>query len=215
MADKENIKEKSTDKENTDGEMEKDTGDNKSPDDGSGLKKELEKARQEAKEEHERFLRLYAEFENYKKRSAREVSDFKKFANENLIKELLPVLDNMERALESSEEGDDAKESIIKGVKMTYEGILKILEKANVKPVESMGKPFDPAFHEAIGQEETDGDENMVVREFQKGYMLHDRLIRPAMVIVSKKKDKDAGKENQDNEDFGNQADGEVKIEIN
>ena len=115
----------------------------------------------------------------------------------------------MERALESSKDGDDAKESIIKGVEMTYEGILKVLEKANVKPVESLGKPFDPAFHEAIGQEETDGDENIVVREFQKGYLLHDRLIRPAMVMVSKKKSEDTGKE--DKENSGNQAEDEVK----
>lgn len=152
--------------------------------------KKLEAAQNEAKKEHENYLRLYADFENYKKRSAREIQDFRKFANESLIKELLPVVDNLERAIDSSNSaGEEADKSITQGVDMTLKEILKILEKFQAKPVEAMGKPFDPNFHEAIGQEESEEyEDNIVVKEFQKGYLLHDRLIRPSMVMVSKHK---------------------------
>ena len=153
--------------------------------------KKLKIAQQETKQENERFLRLYADFENYKKRSAREIQDFRKFANDALIKELLPVLDNLERAINSSNSvSEESDKSIAQGVDMTLKEILKILEKFHVKPVEAIGKPFDPNFHEAIGQEESEEyEDNIVIKEFQKGYLLHDRLIRPAMVMVSKRKE--------------------------
>jgi molecular chaperone GrpE len=153
------------------------------------MKEKLEAAEKELKEEKDRFLRFYADFDNYKKRSAREMDDFRKFANESLIKELLPVLDNLERAIHSSSSGEEADKSILEGVDMTLKEIMKILERFNVKPVQALGSPFDPNFHEAIGQEESDEHEdNTVLKEFQKGYMLHDRLIRPSMVLVSRRK---------------------------
>jgi molecular chaperone GrpE len=150
------------------------------------LEKKLAASEQALKEEHDRFLRMYAEFENYKKRSAREMNDFRKFANEYLIRELLPMIDNLERALAG--ETHDA-ESLMKGVNLILKEMVRILDKFNVKPLDTLGKPFNPNFHEAVGQEESEeyGD-NVVVREFQKGYLLHDRLIRPAMVLVSKKR---------------------------
>ncbi|RZB30809.1 MAG: molecular chaperone GrpE [Desulfobacteraceae bacterium Eth-SRB1] len=154
------------------------------------LDAKLETAEQEAKENYDRFLRVSAEFENYKKRSTREMSEFRKFSNESLIKEMLSVVDNLERALDS-QSNKQARTGLVEGVAMTLKEILNIFEKFSVKPVESLGKPFDPAIHQAVMQEETDGHpENIVTNEMQKGYMMHDRLIRPAMVVVSTSKEK-------------------------
>ncbi len=153
------------------------------------LESRLETAEQALQSEQDRFTRLYAEFENYKKRTAREMGEFRKYATESLIKELIPVVDNLERAISSSGEETQDKSCILEGVEMTRKEILRVLEKYQVKPIEAMGMPFDPNFHEAVGQEEseTEGD-NIVVRELLKGYTMHDRLIRPSMVIVSKAK---------------------------
>lgn len=157
------------------------------------LRNELEQVRKEAADEQDRLLRLSAEFENYKKRMNRQSDEFKKYANEALLKELLTVVDNLERAIVSTN-GDRsaAKEGcVVEGVEMTLNEILKILEKFNVRPIEARGKPFDPTYHEAMMQEETDEyPENTVINEFQRGYMIHDRLLRPAMVVVSKPKSK-------------------------
>lgn len=146
----------------------------------------LESVEQEAKEAHDRFLRVSAEFENYKKRSAREMDEFRKFANESLLREMLTVVDNLERALNSSNNDNQANSHIAEGVDMTLKEILKVFEKFNVKPIEALGKPFDPNFHQAAMQEETnEHPENTVLNELEKGYMIHDRLLRPAMVVVS------------------------------
>lgn len=151
------------------------------------LEEQLTAAQEEAKSSYDRFLRVSAEFENYKKRILRETSESKKFANETLLKELLSVVDNLERALNASKEDDTAAEGLIDGVEMTLKALLKIFEKFAVKPIEAQGKPFDPTYHQAMGQEKTDAHpENTVILEFQKGYTYHDRLLRPAMVIVAK-----------------------------
>jgi molecular chaperone GrpE len=148
---------------------------------------EIEQARQEAKENYDRFLRVSAEFENYKKRSSREMEDFRKYANEALIRELLTVVDNLERAIESCDGVDSAKNGIVEGVLMTHKEVLKILEKFHVQSIDALGKPFDPAFHQAVMQETSeDNIEQVVLKELQKGYMLHTRLLRPTMVVVSK-----------------------------
>ncbi|HMA66818.1 MAG TPA: nucleotide exchange factor GrpE [Desulfosalsimonadaceae bacterium] len=157
------------------------------------LKSELEQVRQEAKDEHDRLLRLSAEFENYKKRMNRQSDEFKKYANESLLKDLLTVVDNLERAITSTDgdRGVEKEGCVVEGVEMTLNEILKILRNYHVEPIEAKGKPFDPVYHEAMMQEETDEHpENTVVNELQKGYMLHDRLLRPAMVVVSKPKSK-------------------------
>ncbi len=146
----------------------------------------VEKLQERLDGEKDRFLRLSAEFDNYKKRIARETADFKKFANETLFKQLLTVVDNLERAISSGE--DEAEKSpILDGVKLTYKDILKIFDNFNVKPVDAEGKPFDPSYHQAIThQESPDHPDNTVIKELQKGYLMSDRLIRPSMVIVSK-----------------------------
>jgi molecular chaperone GrpE len=146
----------------------------------------LESVEQEAKEAHDRFLRVSAEFENYKKRSVREMDEFRKFANESLIREMLTVVDNLERALNSSNNDNQVNSHIAEGVGMTLKEILKVFEKFNVKPIEALGRPFDPNFHQAAMREETnERPENTVLNELEKGYMIHDRLLRPAMVVVS------------------------------
>lgn len=163
------------------------------------MEEKLKSAEQEAKENYDRFLRVSAEFENYKKRSAREMADFKKFANESLIKELLSVVDNLERAINSSANDEYVNSSVVEGVNMTLKEILKIFEKYSVKPIESLGKTFDPNFHQAISQEETEEHpENTVLKEFNKGYLMHERLIRPSLVVVSKAKVKSGNDDNKD-----------------
>lgn len=149
----------------------------------------VEALAQEAKETYDRLLRVSAEFENYKKRAAREMSDLRKYANENIAKAMLPVIDNLGRAIESSDNDGHGNRSLVEGVDMTLKEILKVLEQFGVKPFESVGEAFDPAFHQAVMQEETEEHpDNIVLTELQKGYMMHDRLLRPAMVIVSRKK---------------------------
>ncbi|MBW2590995.1 MAG: nucleotide exchange factor GrpE [Deltaproteobacteria bacterium] len=155
------------------------------------IQAELETAKQEAEETYDRFLRVSAEFENYKKRSVREMDDFRKYANQSLIKEMLAVVDNLERALNSSNGNSSNDKCMADGVNLTLKEILKVFEKFNVKPIESIGQPFDPTFHQAMMQEETDDyPENTVITELQKGYMIHDRLLRPSMVVVAAPKTK-------------------------
>ena len=150
-------------------------------------KSEVDALKEELAAEKDRVLRLSAEFENYKKRSSKELSDFKKFANESLFRQLLTVVDNIERAIGSAKDGETEVATLLEGVEMTHKEILKFLTTFNVKPVEAQGKAFDPAFHQAVTQQESeDHPENTVVAELQKGYLFHDRLIRPSMVVVSK-----------------------------
>ena len=146
----------------------------------------LEAKEQEAKETYERLLRVSADFENYKKRSARETEEFRKYANQTLLKEMLSVVDNLELAINSSNHGKKTDKNLIEGLNLTLNEILRVFEKFDVKPIEAQGQTFDPAFHEAVMREETDDfPENTVISEFQKGYLIHDRLLRPAMVVVA------------------------------
>jgi molecular chaperone GrpE len=137
--------------------------------------------------EKDRLLRLSAEFDNYKKRKQREIDEFRKFANESVFRQVLPVVDNLERAIDAAQNNADHV-SLLEGVRMTHKEIIKFLEMFNVKPVKADKEPFDPNFHQAVTRQETDEfAENTVVAVLQNGYLLHDRLIRPAMVVVSKR----------------------------
>jgi len=153
------------------------------------VEERLRAADARAEENYDRLLRVTAEFENYKKRMEREMNDFRKFANESLIKDILPIVDNLERALEIPYgNNENAFNGMLEGVQMTLKGLLESLEKSGVVPIDSLDKPFDPNFHQAVMQEESEGHpENTVSKELQKGYMMNDRLLRPAMVVVSKK----------------------------
>ncbi|MBP1749143.1 MAG: Protein grpE [Deltaproteobacteria bacterium] len=153
------------------------------------IKKELEEKDAKIKSLEERILYLQADFENFKKMKVKERQDTLKFGNETLIKELLPVLDNLELALKHSESTEDYK-GIHDGVKLILSEFMKVLEKAGIKQVDAIGQKFDPNFHEAFFQEEhEDMEPDTVVSELQRGYLLNDRLIRPSRVAVSKKPD--------------------------
>lgn len=135
---------------------------------------------------NDRLLRLHAEFENYKKRVARERGEFVRFANEGLLVELLPVLDSLEHAIATTRSGTDAP-GISEGLDIILRLFQSTLEKAGVKPIEALGHEFDPNFQQAVAQvESTDGRDNIAVEEIRKGYLLEGRLLRPAMVKVSK-----------------------------
>jgi len=155
------------------------------------LEAKLKSKEQEAKETYDRLLRVSADFENYKKRSAREMEEFRKFSNQSLIKEMLSVVDNLELAVNSANGNKAIDKGLLQGLEMTHNEILKVFEKFNVKPIDTEGQPFDPTFHEAVMQEETDEfAKNTVINELQRGYLIHDRLLRPAMVVVARSKEK-------------------------
>ena len=150
------------------------------------LRQQLESKETEAKNYYERFLRQAAELENYKKRSARERDDAIRYANESLLKDLLPVVDNLERAIAHASGGGNGK-PLVEGVEMVLRGLADVLTKHGAMPILAQGQPFDPTKHEAMTQVETDDHEpNSVVEELHKGYMLRDRLLRPALVSVAK-----------------------------
>ena len=141
---------------------------------------------QEVERLQDRLLRLQAEFENYKKRMAREKAEYLKFAHEGLILDFLPVLDNLERAVGAAR-AEVGSTPLLEGLDMIGRLFRSVLEKAGVKPMETVGQPFDPAYHQAVAQVETShGDANLVVEEIQKGYLIEGRVLRPAMVKVSR-----------------------------
>jgi len=146
----------------------------------------LDEAINKLQESEERVLRLAADFENAKKRLEREREISLKYAEENILRELLPGIDNIERAMDQGKEANSL-ESLLEGVELTRNGLLATLEKYGVKAIDSIGQPFDPNIHEAVAMEETgEMEPNKVLREFQKGYIYRDRLLRPSKVIVSK-----------------------------
>jgi molecular chaperone GrpE len=156
------------------------------PSDPAELQKQLVEKTQEAEENYARLLRLAADMENLKKRQEKERADLLLYANENLIKELLPVVDNLERALDHGRQAE-APEAWLQGIDLVYQGFLKALAKFGVTPLESVGQTFDPAFHNAVMQEETtESPDSNVTKELQKGYLMNQRLLRPAMVVVAR-----------------------------
>lgn len=149
------------------------------------LKAEISQIKQDKDEMHQQLLRTQAEFENFKKRSRKEKEAERKYKAEALATELLPAIDNFERALQV--EVTEATESFVDGISMVYRQIKDALKEHDVVEIESVGKEFDPNLHHAVMQVENEEMEsNMVAEELQKGYMLKDKVIRPAMVKVNK-----------------------------
>lgn len=146
----------------------------------------LQTALTEAADNKDLYLRALADLENYRKRAQREKEDAMRFANDNILRNIIPVLDNLERAIEHARTATDDQGSLLEGVEMTLGQFHKVLEASGVTPVAAMGQTFDPNFHQAMGQIPT-GDQppNTVVQELQKGYLLNSRLLRPAMVMVA------------------------------
>ena len=148
------------------------------------LEEQLAAKEKEASENWDRFLRERADLENYRKRVNREKEELLNYGNKSLIEEILPVVDNLERALAHASE--DGLGALVEGIRMTHGMLLNSLKKFGVSPLETSGVPFDPAFHQAMAQIPTDDHApNTVIEEYQKGYKLKERLLRPAMVTVS------------------------------
>jgi molecular chaperone GrpE len=152
---------------------------------GEELVDDLEKAQAEAADYLDRLQRIQAEFANYKKRNERERKEFESLANAALIGKLLPILDDLQRALETRP--DEIKETNWgEGVALIERRLRSTLEQEGLSEIEAVGKSFDPQVHHAVVREETDEhEEDQVIGEIQKGYRLHDRLLRPSMVVVA------------------------------
>jgi len=153
----------------------------------------------ELQEMNNKYLRLYAEFENYKKRVNKDKEELVKYGNESLLYELLPIIDNLEMALRHA--SNNVSSGLVQGVEITLKELQKILEKFGLIAIEANNKPFDPLVHHAMTQNERDDiDEKIVVEEFRKGYMLRDKVLRPSLVAVSKKPVKSQEKEKTEEE---------------
>ncbi|NIQ37965.1 MAG: nucleotide exchange factor GrpE [Proteobacteria bacterium] len=173
------------------------------------LKKQLDDQKQIAQDNYEKFLRAYADLENFKKRVEKEKADSLRYAKEEVIRDLLPFVDNLERAVEhASSDTDNNPQALIEGVELTLRELVKALEQHGLRQIESVGKPFDPNLHEAMMQVENDDyDPQTVVEEFQKGYLIRDRLLRPARVSVSTKGE---DREEEEEEEEKQQSEEEV-----
>jgi molecular chaperone GrpE len=165
---------------------------NKQTDDVEELKKELAEA-------NDKFVRLYADFENFKKISARNKEELLKYANEDLLSDILTVIDHLELALQHST-GKESSSSLAEGVELTLKELKNVLEKQGLVTIEALGKPFDPKVHHAMSQIESESEkENTVIKEFRKGYMLKERVLRAAMVGVAIKESQPEEPKSEDN----------------
>jgi molecular chaperone GrpE len=146
----------------------------------------IKEVEESVEEKHDLYVRSQAEMDNMRKRFQKEKQELIKFSNESLIKQLLPVMDNLEKAIAHSQD-ENSLNSLTEGVELTLKGLRDTLEKAGVEEVKALGEIFDPNCHEAISEQEDNSVKpKTVIQELQKGYFLNQRLIRPAMVIVSK-----------------------------
>jgi molecular chaperone GrpE len=144
----------------------------------------FERLQQEKEELNSKYLRLAADFQNFRKRVDKEKSDIYEFANEKLILDLLPVVDNFERALQSAKENEQEK-AFVKGIEMIFKQFLDVLTKNGVKEISAIGETFDPNYHHAVMQEEnSDYESNTITEVFQKGYTFNEKVVRPSMVKV-------------------------------
>ena len=149
------------------------------------LEKNLQETKDELDKHKDKFVRLQAETDNFRKRLSREKEEFSQYANERLFKALIPIFDNFERALEAP--SNDVK-SLKEGLDMILEQFSSFLEKEKVEPIKAIGKKFDPAFHEALTSEESaDHEEGIIISQFVKGYTINSRVLRPSQVVISKK----------------------------
>lgn len=149
----------------------------------------VELIQSELEDTKSKYLRLYAEFENYKKKVQKDKEEFIKYANENIVYELLQVIDNLEMALKhAGEVGPEASGALAQGVDNTLREMKRTFDKFGVSTIEALNKPFDPSYHHAMSQiERSDVENNTVVEEFRKGYLYKDKVLRPSLVVVSKK----------------------------
>jgi molecular chaperone GrpE len=150
-----------------------------------GLMKQLNEAEQKTAQYWDRILRMQAEAENAARRTERDVANAHKYALDKFLTELLPVIDNLERAITAAQESKTDAKAILEGVDLTLKMLYSALEKVGVQQVNPLNEPFNPTYHEAVSMQ-AQGKPGLVIAVLQKGYILNDRLIRPAMVVVSK-----------------------------
>ena len=169
------------------------------------LEKDLQKAKEELAEEKDKFIRLQAETDNFRKRLSREKDEFSQYANERLFKELIPIFDNLERALEDP--SNDIK-VLNEGLEMILKQFSSFLKKENVELINAIGEQFDPTIHEVLTSEESsEHDENTIITQFGKGCTINSRVLRPSQVVISKKPSepkedsKDKSEEDSDKEE--------------
>ena len=149
------------------------------------LEKELQETKSELADQKDKFVRLQAETDNFRKRLSREKDEFSQYANERLFKALIPIFDNFERALEDT--SNDTK-SLKEGLDMILKQFSSFLEKERVELIKAIGEKFDPAIHEALTSEESEEHaENIIISQFVKGYTINNRVLRPSQVVISKK----------------------------
>ena len=161
------------------------------------LKKKLEEKEKEASANYDKYLRAVADFDNYKKRALKDKADAIKYGNEDIIKDILPFMDSLDRALEH-DTGDI--QAFKEGIALIQDQLLCCLKKNGVERIDTAGKDFDPNFHEALMQMESDQHEdNKIVSEMEKGYLLNGRLLRPSRVCVCKKTKNEEDKSNENN----------------
>ena len=157
------------------------------------LIKKIEELTEESKENYDRYLRSQAEIDNILKRNKKDKEEWVKYSNENLIKDLLQVIDNLENAINHSG-NENSFNALIEGVELTLKGFKDTLAKSGLEEVKTIGEDFDPSFHHAVQEEMSNSiEKGKILKEFQKGYTLNQRLIRPAMVIISKGNSDDNG----------------------
>lgn len=145
---------------------------------------EISALKEQVEQSENKYLKLYAEFENFKRRNRQEAELNNKYKDQKFAEDLLPVLDNLQRAL-AIKGSDESFVSLHKGVEMVHNNLVETLEKHDIKAIDALNQPFDPNFHQAVMTEASDEESDIVIEEFQKGYILKDRVIRPSMVKVS------------------------------
>ena len=155
------------------------------------LLEKIEELKEESKKNFDLYLRSQADIENIKKRNKKDKEDWIRYSNETLIKEMLPVIDNLEKAISHSQD-ENSFDALKEGVKLTLKGFIDTLAKSGLEEVKAQGEPFDPSYHQAVSQQEdNDVEVGVILEELQRGYTLNERLIRPAMVVISKGKPDD------------------------
>jgi molecular chaperone GrpE len=171
------------------------------------LGEKLKAKEKESEENYQRYLRQIAEVENFKKRVNREKEDAIRFANENLIKDILPVIDNLERAISHAQGGGNGKQ-LVEGVEMVLKGLLDVFSKHGVVQVPAVGAVFDPGKHEAMAQvESSEHEPNTIINAHHKGYLFRDRLLRPALVTIAKAPQDKDGKNDRNEVEKGSADD--------
>jgi molecular chaperone GrpE len=162
----------------------------------SELLEKINELQEASQKNHDLYLRSEAEIENIKKRNRKDKEEWVKYANETLIKEILPVMDNLEMAISHSQE-ENSIQALREGIELTLKGLRDVLGKSGLEQVKAEGEPFDPNYHHAVFEQADENvDSGIILKELQKGYILKNRLIRPAMVIVSKGGDDGAADDN-------------------